>query len=68
MRAAGLNPWKWLVTWSNEQYLYLVDRGIEQRKDCIIDKATRKIVGVAVSGRRTKKSPGLLEQRQGGKK
>lgn len=57
MRAAGLNPWKWLVTWDNKQYLYLVDKGFEQRKDCIIDKVTRKVVGVAVSGQRTEKEP-----------
>ena len=45
------------MTWDNKQYLYLVDKGFEQRKDCIIDKATKKVVGVAVSGQRTEKEP-----------
>lgn len=35
---AGLNPAKWLVRHENERYLYLTDRGIEQRENVIIDK------------------------------
>ena len=67
IRAAGLNPWEWLVLHQNSQYLYIVDRGMEQRKDCIIDRASKKVVGVSVSGREQKECPGLLEQRQGSK-
>lgn len=51
----------------NDHYLYIVDRGMEQRKDCIIDRASKKVVGVPVSGREQKECPGLLEQRQGSK-
>lgn len=38
--AAGLNPEKWLVTKDNAAYLYLVDKGMEQRERIIIDKGT----------------------------
>lgn len=38
IREAGLNPAKWLVRHENNRYLYLVDRGIEQRENVIIDK------------------------------
>ncbi len=38
IRTAGLNPAKWLVRHENDRYLYLVDRGIEQRENLIIDK------------------------------
>lgn len=38
IRTAGLNPAKWLVRHENDHYLYLTDRGIEQRADLIIDK------------------------------
>lgn len=48
IRTAGLNPAKWLVRHESDRYLYLTDRGIEQREDLIIDKiagdvATRKM-------------------------
>lgn len=38
IRTAGLNPAKWLVRYENDHYLYLTDRGIEQRENLIIDK------------------------------
>ena len=37
---AGLDPKKWSVLKENKLYLYLVDRGIEQREHIIIDKNT----------------------------
>lgn len=44
IRKAGLKPQKWLVIWENEMYLYLVDRGPEQREDIIIDKETFEVM------------------------
>ena len=40
IRKAGLKPQKWLVVKENPMYLYLVDRGPEQREDIIVDKKT----------------------------
>lgn len=44
IRTAGLNPAKWLVRHENDRYLYLTDRGIEQRADLIIDKIAGDVV------------------------
>ena len=44
IRKAGLEPWKWLVVKENLMYLYLVDRGVEQREDIIIDKETYEVM------------------------
>ncbi len=44
IRKAGLEPRKWLVILENERYLYLVDRGVEQREDIIIDKDTYEVM------------------------
>lgn len=44
IRMAGLNPAKWLVRYENDHYLYLTDRGIEQRENLIIDKITGDVV------------------------
>ena len=41
---AGLNPDQWSVRDENKQYLYLVDRGMEQRENVMIDKATGEAV------------------------
>ena len=41
---AGQEPQKWLVIWENEMYLYLADRGIEQRENIIIDKETFEVM------------------------
>ncbi|MEY8428450.1 hypothetical protein AALA00_12175 [Lachnospiraceae bacterium 46-15] len=41
---AGLEPWKWLVVKENPMYLYLVDRGVEQRENIIIDKDTYEVM------------------------
>lgn len=38
IRSAGLDPEKWLIRKENGRYLYLVNRGIEQRENLIIDK------------------------------
>lgn len=38
IRAAGLNPWEWLVLQDDEASIVLVDRGIEQRMSVIVDK------------------------------
>lgn len=38
IRKAGLKPQKWLVVKENPMYLYLVDKGSEQREDIIVDK------------------------------
>lgn len=42
--AAGLDASKLLVRKENSLYLYLTDRGIEQRENIIIDKLTSEIV------------------------
>ncbi len=44
IRKAGLGPQKWLVVKENLMYLYLVDRGPEQREDIIIDKETFEVM------------------------
>ncbi len=44
IRKAGLEPQKWLVVKENLMYLYLVDRGPEQREDIIIDKETFEVM------------------------
>ena len=44
IRKAGLEPQKWLVVKENLMYLYLVDRGSEQREDIIIDKETFEVM------------------------
>ena len=44
IRTAGLNPAKWLVRHENDRYLYLTDRGIEQRENLIIDKIAGDVV------------------------
>lgn len=44
IKSAGLDPDKWSVRNENKQYLYLVDRGMEQRENIIIDKATGEIM------------------------
>lgn len=44
IRKAGQEPQKWLVIWENEMYLYLVDRGPEQREDIIVDKETFEVM------------------------
>lgn len=44
IESAGLDPDKWSVLKENNQYLYLVDRGIERREDIVIDKATGEVV------------------------
>ena len=44
IRKAGLEPQKWLVVKENLMYLYLVDRGPEQREDLIIDKETFEVM------------------------
>ena len=41
---AGLDPERWSVRMENQYYLYLVDRGMEQRETAIIDRKTGKIV------------------------
>ena len=41
---AGLDPDKWSVRKDNDQYLYLVDRGMEQRETLVIDKSTGEAV------------------------
>lgn len=44
IRKAGLKPQKWLVVKENPMYLYLVDKGSEQREDIIIDKETFEVM------------------------
>ena len=44
IKRAGLDPEKWSVREENKQYLYLVDRGMEQRENIMIDKATGEAV------------------------
>lgn len=44
IRNAGLDPDKWTIVHSNDRYLYLVDRGMEQRQQVIIDKATGEVL------------------------
>ncbi len=44
IRKAGLEPRKWLVVKENPMYLYLVDKGSEQREDIIIDKETFEVM------------------------
>ena len=44
IRRAGLEPRKWLVVKENHMYLYLVDKGPEQREDIIIDKETFEVM------------------------
>lgn len=44
IKAAGQDPEKWLVSDDNASYLYLVDRGFEQRDFIIIDKATGEVM------------------------
>ena len=44
IRKAGQEPQKWLVVKENLMYLYLVDRGPEQREDIIIDKETFEVM------------------------
>ena len=44
IRQAGLKPQKWLVVKENPMYLYLVDRGPEQREDIIVDKETFEVM------------------------
>ena len=44
IRNAGLDPDKWSVRNENDQYLYLVDRGMEQRENIMIDKNTGEVV------------------------
>lgn len=44
IRKAGLKPQKWLVIWENERYLYLVDRGLEQRENIIIDQEAYEVM------------------------
>ena len=41
---AGLDPDSWSVRNENKQYLYLVDRGMEQRQNIIIDKVTGEVM------------------------
>lgn len=40
IRNAGLDSDKWTIVHGNDRYLYLVDRGMEQRQKVIIDKVT----------------------------
>ena len=44
IKRAGLDPEKWSVLEENKQYLYLVDRGMEQRENVMIDKATGEVL------------------------
>ncbi len=44
IRKAGLKPQKWLVVKENHMYLYLVDKGSEQREDIIIGKETFEVM------------------------
>lgn len=44
IKRAGLDPEKWSVREENKQYLYLVDRGMEQRENIMIDKATGEVL------------------------
>lgn len=44
IKRAGLDPEKWSVRNENKQYLYLVDRGMEQRQNIIIDKVTGEVM------------------------
>lgn len=44
IRNTGLDPDKWSVRNENDQYLYLVDRGMEQRENIVIDKSTGEVV------------------------
>ena len=44
IRKAGQEPQKWLVVKENLMYLYLVDRGSEQREDIIVDKKTFEVM------------------------
>ena len=41
---SGLDPDKWSVRKENNQYLYLIDRGMEQRETVVIDKSTGEAV------------------------
>lgn len=44
IKRAGLDPNKWFVVKENDFYLYLVDKGMEQRENIMIDKATGEAV------------------------
>lgn len=44
IRKAGLKPQKWLVVKENPMYLYLVDKGSDQREDIIIGKETFEVM------------------------
>lgn len=44
IRSAGLDPERWTIVHGNDRYLYLVDRGMEQRQKVIIDKTTGEVL------------------------
>lgn len=44
IRKAGIKPQKWLVVKENPMYLYLADKGSEQRENIIIDKETFEVM------------------------
>lgn len=44
IRNVGLDPDKWTIVHGNDRYLYLVDRGMEQRQKVIIDKTTGEVL------------------------
>lgn len=44
IRNAGLDPERWTIVHGNNRYLYLVDRGMEQRQNVIIDKTTGEVL------------------------
>ena len=44
IRNAGLDPERWTIVHGNDRYLYLVDRGMEQRQKVIIDKTTGEVL------------------------
>lgn len=56
IKEAGLDPEKWLVMEDSANYLYLVDRGMEQRDFVIIDKATSEIMREKEPWRRPKQT------------
>ena len=41
---AGMDPEKWSVRFEDRKYLYIVDRGVEQRELRVISKRTGKYV------------------------
>lgn len=57
---SGLNPDEWLVLKDFRGYLYLVDRGIEQRERIIIDKASHEVMREKKEPRAATAAPGAV--------